>query len=194
MRASMLVLGPLLARFGEARVSLPGGCAIGARPVDQHIKGLQAMGAKIAIEHGYIHARADAPEGRAHRDGSGDGHRHREPHDGGGPRRGRRRSSRTRRASPKSWISPTASTAMGAQHQGAGHRVITHRGRSALHARRYSVMPDRIETGTFLVAAAATGGDSALTRHAARHPRSGARQAARGRARTSDSGQDWMAV
>ena len=54
MRASILVLGPLLARFGEARVSLPGGCAIGTRPVDQHIKGLQAMGAEIVVEHGYI--------------------------------------------------------------------------------------------------------------------------------------------
>ena len=54
MRASILVLGPLLARFGQARVSLPGGCAIGSRPVDQHIKGLQAMGAEIAVEHGYI--------------------------------------------------------------------------------------------------------------------------------------------
>ena len=67
MRASILVLGPLLARFGEARVSLPGGCAIGSRPVDQHIKGLQPMGADIAVEHGYIvGARADAAEGRAH--------------------------------------------------------------------------------------------------------------------------------
>src|SRR3954463_1582946 len=63
MRASILVLGPLLARFGEARVSLPGGCAIGSRPVDQHIKGLQAMGASIAVEHGYIVARAPRAEG-----------------------------------------------------------------------------------------------------------------------------------
>ena len=58
MRASVLVLGPLLARFGEAKVSLPGGCAIGSRPVDQHIKGLQAMGADIGVEHGYIVAKA----------------------------------------------------------------------------------------------------------------------------------------
>src|ERR1041384_8209603 len=63
MRASVLALGPLLARFGEARVSLPGGCAIGLRPVDQHIKGLQAMGAQIDIEHGYIHATADRLKG-----------------------------------------------------------------------------------------------------------------------------------
>ena len=63
MRASILVLGPLLARFGEAKVSLPGGCAIGARPVDQHIKGLQAMGAEITIEHGFIEARAKRLKG-----------------------------------------------------------------------------------------------------------------------------------
>ena len=63
MRASILVLGPLLARFGEARVSLPGGCAIGTRPVDQHIKGLQAMGAEIVVEHGYIVARAERLKG-----------------------------------------------------------------------------------------------------------------------------------
>jgi UDP-N-acetylglucosamine 1-carboxyvinyltransferase len=63
MRASILVLGPLVARFGEARVSLPGGCGIGARPVDQHIKGLQAMGAEITIEHGFIHARAKRLKG-----------------------------------------------------------------------------------------------------------------------------------
>ena len=63
MRASILVLGPLLARFGEARVSLPGGCAIGTRPVDQHIKGLQALGAEIAVEHGYIVARAGRLKG-----------------------------------------------------------------------------------------------------------------------------------
>ena len=63
MRASVLVLGPLLARFGEASVSLPGGCAIGARPVDQHIKGLQAMGATIVIEHGYMNARAERLRG-----------------------------------------------------------------------------------------------------------------------------------
>src|SRR2546428_10858324 len=63
MRASVLVLGPLLARCGRARVSLPGGCAIGLRPVDQHVKGLQAMGAKISVEHGYMHASADRLRG-----------------------------------------------------------------------------------------------------------------------------------
>jgi UDP-N-acetylglucosamine 1-carboxyvinyltransferase len=82
MRASILVLGPLLARFGQARVSLPGGCAIGARPVDQHIKGLRAMGAEIHIEHGYIDRRGHAAQGRAHRHRHGHRHRHREPADG----------------------------------------------------------------------------------------------------------------
>ncbi len=81
MRASVLALGPLLARFGEATVSLPGGCAIGSRPVDQHIKGMAAMGAEIVVEHGYMIAKLpaglDAPEGRPHhhRHGHGDGHR-----------------------------------------------------------------------------------------------------------------------
>ena len=82
MRASILVLGPLLARFGKADVSLPGGCAIGARPVNIHVAGLQAMGADINIEGGYIRARA----GRLGVRGSyrnRHGHRHREPHDGG---------------------------------------------------------------------------------------------------------------
>ena len=82
MRASILVLGPTLARFGEARVSLPGGCAIGSRPVDLHIKGLQAMGAQIHIEHGYIHAAAKKTQGRAHRHGYRDGDRHGKSDDG----------------------------------------------------------------------------------------------------------------
>jgi len=67
MRASVLVLGPLLARFGCARVSLPGGCAIGARPIDQHLKGLEAMGAKIKLNHGYVDAKSQAPARCSHR-------------------------------------------------------------------------------------------------------------------------------
>jgi UDP-N-acetylglucosamine 1-carboxyvinyltransferase len=86
MRASVLALGPLLARFGEATVSLPGGCAIGSRPVDQHIKGLSAMGAEIVVEHGYMIAKLpkglDALEGRAHCHRHGDSHRHRKFPDG----------------------------------------------------------------------------------------------------------------
>ena len=108
MRASILALGPLLARCGEARVSLPGGCAIGLRPVDQHIKGLQAMGAEIDLDHGYIDAKATRLVGHAlrlrrrHRD------RHREPDDGGDAGRTARRCSRTPRASPKWSTSPIA--------------------------------------------------------------------------------------
>ena len=110
MRASILVLGPLLARFGEADVSLPGGCAIGARPVNMHVAGLQAMGAEIPIENGYIRATAGAPARRAHRAGHGDRDRHREPDDGGDARRRARRSSRTPRASPRSSTSRTSSS------------------------------------------------------------------------------------
>ena len=101
MRASILVLGPLLARYGEADVSLPGGCAIGARPVDQHVKGLRALGADISVENGYIRARAERLTRRALRLRHGERHRHREPHDGGGARARARASSRTRRGSPR---------------------------------------------------------------------------------------------
>ena len=194
MRASILVLGPLVARFGEARVSLPGGCAIGLRPVDQHIKGLQAMGAEIDIEHGYIHATARAPEGRAHRDGSGDGDRHRESDDGGRAgrghhghreRRARARGGRSRRIASSPWARSIT---------GQGTDVITIEGVSRLHGATYRVMPDRIETGTFLVAAAATGGEIRLQGHAARHPRRRARASCGRPARAIESGPDWLAI
>jgi UDP-N-acetylglucosamine 1-carboxyvinyltransferase len=161
MRASVLVLGPLLARCGEARVSLPGGCAIGLRPVDQHIKGLQAMGAEIAIEHGYVTARA-------------------------------RRLRGTRLCMDLVTVTGTENlmmaatlaegvtvienaarepeivdlaaclNAMGARIRGAGTDVVTVEGVERLHGARHAVMPDRIETGTFLVAAALTGGEIVL--------------------------------
>jgi len=161
MRASILALGPLVARFGEARVSLPGGCAIGMRPVDQHIKGLQALGADITIEQGYIHARAPRLKG-------------------------------TRLVMDMITVTGTENLmmaaclaegvtvienaarepevvdlaecliAMGARIQGAGTDVITIEGVASLHGATFSVMPDRIETGTFLVAAAATGGEVVL--------------------------------
>ncbi len=89
MRASILVLGPLLGRFGEADVSMPGGCAIGARPVDMHVAGLRAMGAEVEIEDGYIRARAGRLRGAPVIYGQGIRHRHRKPDDGGGA--GRRR-------------------------------------------------------------------------------------------------------
>lgn len=157
MRAAILVLGPTLARFGEARVSMPGGCAIGSRPVDLHIKGLQAMGAEIHIEHGYIHARAKRLKGAhiamdmvtvtgtenlmmaaALADGT----------------------TVLANAAREPEIVDLANCliAMGAKIEGAGSGVITIHGVPALHGAQHSVMPDRIETGTFLVAAAMTGG------------------------------------
>ncbi|MDT3705270.1 MAG: UDP-N-acetylglucosamine 1-carboxyvinyltransferase [Thiobacillus sp.] len=157
MRAAILVLGPTLARFGEARVSLPGGCAIGSRPVDLHIKGLQAMGADIQIEHGYIHARCKRLKGArivmdvvtvtgtenlmmaaALADGT----------------------TVLENAAREPEVVDLARclAAMGAKIEGAGTDVITVHGVDKLHGADYSVMADRIETGTFLVAAAMTGG------------------------------------
>jgi len=161
MRASVLVLGPLAARCGEARVSLPGGCAIGLRPIDQHIKGLQAMGAEIAIEHGYIAARAKRLRGAricldlvtvtgtenlmmAATLAAG--------------------TTVIENAAREPEVVDLANclSAMGARIRGAGSDVITIEGVERLHGTRYAVMPDRIETGTFLVAAAATGGQVKL--------------------------------
>jgi len=161
MRASVLVLGPLAARCGEARVSLPGGCAIGLRPVDQHIKGLQAMGAEIVIEHGYIAARAKRLRGAricldlvtvtgtenlmmAATLAAG--------------------TTVIENAAREPEVVDLANCliAMGASIRGAGSDVITIEGVERLHGTRYEVMPDRIETGTFLVAAAATGGQIKL--------------------------------
>jgi UDP-N-acetylglucosamine 1-carboxyvinyltransferase len=163
MRASILVLGPLLARCGEARVSLPGGCAIGARPVDLHIKGLQAMGAEVAVEEGYIVARS-----------------------------GRLRGARivmdlvtvtgTENLMMAACLAQGTTTlenaarepevldlarclgAMGARISGAGSDVITIEGTERLTGASHQIMPDRIETGTYLAAAAATRGRVVLRR------------------------------
>ena len=162
MRASILVLGPLVARCGEARVSLPGGCAIGLRPVDLHIKGLQAMGAEIDIEHGYIHARAKRLQGArivldlvtvtgtenlmmAATLAAG--------------------TTILENAAREPEVVDLAQClqAMGARIKGAGTDVIVIEGVERLHGASFHVMPDRIETGTFLVAAAMTGGRVALT-------------------------------
>jgi len=162
MRASILALGPLVARCGEARVSLPGGCAIGLRPVDQHVKGLLAMGAEIDLDHGYIDAKA-------------------------------RRLAGTRFVFDVVTVTGTENlmmaatlaygvttlenaarepevvdlaeclNAMGARVTGAGSDRITIEGVERLHGASHAIMPDRIETGTFLVAAAAAGGDVTLT-------------------------------
>ena len=157
MRASVLVLGPLLARCGRAQVSLPGGCAIGARPVDQHVKGLQAMGATISVEHGYMHAAAERLHGArivmdlvtvtgtenlmmaaALAEGT----------------------TVLENAAREPEVVDLARClqAMGARIEGAGSPVIRIEGVGALGGADYRVMPDRIETGTYLAAAAATGG------------------------------------
>ena len=161
MRASILVLGPLLARFGEALVSLPGGCAIGSRPVDQHIKGLQALGARIDIEHGYIHARADRLQGaRIVMDlvsvtGTENLLMAATLAEG---------TTIIENAAREPEVVDLADCliAMGAQISGQGSDIITVVGVPQLRGATYSVMPDRIEAGTFLVAAAATGGEIVL--------------------------------
>ncbi|MFZ3222020.1 MAG: UDP-N-acetylglucosamine 1-carboxyvinyltransferase [Rugosibacter sp.] len=162
MRAAILVLGPLVARSGEAKVSLPGGCAIGARPVDQHIKGLTAMGADVSVEHGYVHAKANRLKGaRIFTDmvtvtGTenlmmaaclGDGETVIE----------------NAAREPEVVDLATCLNAMGARVSGAGSDVIRIQGVERLHGATHRVMPDRIETGTYLCAAAATGGNVRLT-------------------------------
>ena len=161
MRASILVLGPLLARCGEARVSLPGGCAIGQRPVDLHIKGLQAMGADIRVEHGYIIARAERLKGaRIFSDlvtvtGTENLMMAACLADGVTVIENAARE-------PEVVDLANCLKAMGARIVGAGSDMISIEGVSALGSAEHRIMPDRIETGTFLVAATATGGSVRL--------------------------------
>jgi UDP-N-acetylglucosamine 1-carboxyvinyltransferase len=161
MRASILALGPLLARCGEARVSLPGGCAIGLRPVDQHVRGLQAMGAEIDLENGYIAARAPRLRGTQFvfdmvtvtgtenlmmaatlAEGT----------------------TTLEQAAREPEVVDLARclNAMGARITGAGTDRIVIEGVERLHGASHAIMPDRIETGTFLAAVAAAGGDAVL--------------------------------
>ena len=157
MRASILVLGPLLARFGEAEVSLPGGCAIGSRPVNLHIQGLKAMGAEIEIEDGYIKARAGRLKGtRFFFDlvsvtGTENLMMAASLADG---------TTVLENAAREPEIIDLADclSAMGAKIAGAGTDTITIEGVRQLHGGSHTIIPDRIETGTFMVAAAATGG------------------------------------
>ena len=157
MRASILVLGPLLARHGAAEVSLPGGCAIGSRPVDQHIKGLQALGAEITVENGFIKARADRLKGgRFVFDlvtvtGTENVMAAATLADG---------TTVLENAAMEPEVTDLADclNALGARIEGAGTSRITIHGVERLSGGRHSVLPDRIETGTFLVAAAMTGG------------------------------------
>ena len=161
MRASILVLGPLLARFGEAEVSLPGGCAIGSRPVNLHIKGLQAMGAEINLEGGYIRARAKRLKGaRIFMDlvsvtGTENIMMAATLADG---------TTIIENAAREPEVVDLAKClmAMGAKIRGAGTDEITIEGVEQLHGAEHEVIPDRIETGTYLVAAAMTGGSVRL--------------------------------
>ena len=161
MRASILVLGPLLARFGHARVSLPGGCAIGSRPVDLHIKGLQAMGADIHIEHGYIEARAARLRGtRVFMDlvtvtGTENLMMAATLADG---------TTYLENAAREPEVVDVAEclVKMGARIEGAGTDVITVHGVKRLHGAQHEIVCDRIEAGTYLVAAAMAGGDVKL--------------------------------
>jgi UDP-N-acetylglucosamine 1-carboxyvinyltransferase len=162
MRASVLVLGPLLARCGRARVSLPGGCAIGLRPVDQHVKGLQAMGASISIEHGYMHAEAERMRGaRIVMDlvtvtGTENLMMAATLAEG---------TTLLENAAREPEVVDLAKClgAMGAKIEGAGSDVIRVEGVRSLSGAKHRVMPDRIETGTYLAAAAACGGRVRLT-------------------------------
>ena len=192
MRASIVTLGPMLARFGEARVSLPGGCAIGARPVDQHIKGLQALGAEVVIDHGYVVAKAKRLKG-AHivtdmvtvtgtenllmaatlADGV----------------------TVIENAAREPEVVDLANclTAMGAKIRGAGTPVIEVEGVSQLHGAHHFVLPDRIETGSFLVAALMTRGDVTVT-HAAPHTLDIVLDKLREAGATVQTGKDWIRV
>lgn len=158
MRASVLVLGPLLSRFGIARVSLPGGCAIGARPIDQHLKGLKAMGADIHLAHGYVEAKAKRLKGaRINFDVStvgGTEHLMMAAATAKGE-------TILENAAREPEICDLAAmlTRMGAKIEGAGTDTVRIIGVRELEPVSYRVMPDRIEAGTFMIAAAITGGD-----------------------------------
>ncbi|WP_326536280.1 UDP-N-acetylglucosamine 1-carboxyvinyltransferase [Pseudorhodoferax sp.] len=165
MRASVLALGPLLTRFGHATVSLPGGCAIGSRPVDQHIKGLQAMGAQIVVEHGYMVARL--PEGRTRLRGT---HITTDMVTVTGTENLMMAATLAEgetvleNAAQEPEIPDLAEMliAMGARIRGHGSRRIVIEGVERLHGCKHEVVADRIEAGTFLCAVAATGGDVLL--------------------------------
>ncbi len=161
MRASVLALGPLASRCGEARVSLPGGCAIGLRPVDQHVKGLQAMGAEIVTERGYMIVRAPRLTGARIRMDLVTVTGTENIMMAATLARGTTVIENAARE-PEVTDLALCLTAMGAKIEGAGTNTVTIEGVDRLHGARHAVMPDRIETGTFLAAAAATGGKVTL--------------------------------
>ena len=190
MRASIVTLGPMLSRFGEARVSLPGGCAIGARPVDQHIKGLQAMGAEISIEHGYVVAKAKRLKGaRIVTDmvtvtGTENLLMAATLAEG---------TTILENAAREPEVVDLANclNAMGAKIRGAGTPIIEIEGVDALHGARHHVLPDRIETGSFLVAALMTQGDVTVT-NAAPHTQDIVLDKLREAGGKIEVGDDWI--
>jgi len=165
MRASIYVLGPLLARFGKARVSLPGGCSIGDRPIDLHVRGMRSLGARVELKHGYIVAEADSLRGAEV--------------DLVGPRGSSvgatvnvlaaaslaRGVTRILGAAKEPEVAEFARIlqGMGARVEGAGTRTLTVEGVDRLEGGEFSIIPDRIEAGTFLMAAAITGGRVTVT-------------------------------
>ncbi|MEE8400275.1 MAG: UDP-N-acetylglucosamine 1-carboxyvinyltransferase [Desulfobacterales bacterium] len=161
MRASILVLGPLLARLKKAKVSLPGGCAIGERPIDLHLKGLSLLGASIELKHGYVEATTDGLKGAeidfdiATVTGTENLMMAAVLAEG---------ATVLKNAAPEPEVVALADVLnqMGASVEGAGTSVITIEGVSALHPVSVSIIPDRIEAGTFMIAAALTGGDITL--------------------------------
>ncbi|HET8899584.1 MAG TPA: UDP-N-acetylglucosamine 1-carboxyvinyltransferase [Rhodanobacteraceae bacterium] len=190
MRASILVLGPLVARYGQAEVSLPGGCAIGSRPVDQHIRGLQALGAEVTVENGYIKARAKRLKGaRISMDmvtvtgtenlmmaavlASG--------------------TTVIENAAQEPEVVDLAHclNAMGAKISGEGSSSLVIEGVERLHGTDYEVLPDRIETGTFLVGAAMTGG-KVRTKHARPRTLDAVLSKLEETGAHVDTGEDWI--
>jgi UDP-N-acetylglucosamine 1-carboxyvinyltransferase len=168
MRASTLVLGPLVARMGDARVSLPGGCAIGARPINLHLKGLEKLGAKISQEHGYVHASAKRLKGarvvfeRITVTGTEDLLMAATLAEGETILENCARE-------PEVIDLAALLNKMGAQIEGAGSHTIRIRGVDKLHGARHRIIPDRVEAGTFVIAGALTGGDLTVTNCDPRH-------------------------
>ena len=191
MRASILVLGPTLARFGQAQVSLPGGCAIGSRPVDQHLKGLEAMGAQIAIEHGYVKATGRLKGARVVMDVVTVG--------------GTENLLMAATLAEGSTVLENCAVEpevvdlaeclvkMGAKISGIGTATMTVEGVKELHGCEHSVVPDRIEAGTFLCAVAMTGG-KVILRNAAPKTMEAVLDKLAEAGATIETGSDWIAI
>jgi len=192
MRASILVLGPLLTRFGEAEVSMPGGCAIGSRPVDLHLKGLEAMGAEVSLEDGYIKARARRLQGTrivldmASVTGTENLMMAATLAEG---------ETVIENAAREPEVADLAAClkAMGARIEGAGTDTIRIQGVERLHGASHTVIPDRIETGTYLVAGAITGGDVRL-RNTAPRMLDALLEKLREAGTEVETGEDWVQI